>query len=160
MSGEPNGAGRTPHCPTCQAELRYERSDVPAWLCPEGHGVAATLPAARQQVEDDVVNDVWGEAYRAPAGLRPCPFCTQPMTPVTWKLEGSDDGPAVALDLCRDDQLLWFDVGELEALPERLQVDEDDDELVIRHPWASSAAGLPSWTQRTVGRSIARGVGF
>ncbi|MEZ5177375.1 MAG: hypothetical protein R2746_03580 [Acidimicrobiales bacterium] len=159
MSGTSNDGGRTPHCPTCEAELHYERGDVAAWLCPEGHGVAVTLPAARRRVEDDVVNQVWGKAYRAPAGLRACPFCADPMTPVVWHLVPGDDATKVELDLCRDDQLLWFDVGELEALPEAQRVDEDDDELVISHPWASAADNLPSWTQRVVGRGIVRGVG-
>ncbi len=151
---------RTPHCPTCAGELRHEPGDFPAWLCPAGHGVAATLPAARKRVDEQVVTKVWAEAYRAPAGLRPCPFCTKPMTPVTWTVAEGEPATSVALDLCRADQLLWFDVGELEALPPQLRPAADDaDQPVISHPWADATEGLPDWTERLVIRGLISGVG-
>ena len=66
MSGGTSTGGRTPHCPTCGAELHLEVGELPAWLCPAGHGVAATLPAARKRVDDDEddvwITSPWGEA--------------------------------------------------------------------------------------------------
>lgn len=157
MSGGTSSGGRTPHCPTCGAELHLETGDLPAWLCPAGHGVAATLPAARKRVDDEVVTRAWAEARKASAGERSCPFCTKPMTPVAWTVDDVQPPASVVLDLCRADQLLWFDVGELELLPQQLQVADDDDEVWITNPWGEAAENLPDWTQRVVTRGIVRG---
>jgi Zn-finger nucleic acid-binding protein len=100
----------TPACPTCRSDLALTADrGFDAWVCPHGHGLAFTLSEAYARLADADIQEIWSAARYAPRGRRGCPMCEATM--VTVPCEG------VALDVCVTDEVLWFDTGELEALP-------------------------------------------
>jgi Zn-finger nucleic acid-binding protein len=78
-------------------------------VCPRGHGLAFTLSEAYARLADADIHEIWAGARTAPRGTHGCPMCEATM--VTVPCEG------VSLDVCVTDEVLWFDAGELEALP-------------------------------------------
>lgn len=99
-----------PACPTCRADLALTADGhLDAWVCPDGHGLAFTLSEAYARLADGDIHEIWAAASTAPRGTRGCPMCR--VTMVTVPCEG------VALDVCVTDEVLWFDPGELDALP-------------------------------------------
>jgi Zn-finger nucleic acid-binding protein len=107
-----------PTCPKCGAELHlgpFEHIDV--WSCPAGHGLGFTISEAYGRIVGDEVQRIWKAAGTAAAGQVACPLCLRTMVNVTVPV-GADSGPTVSLDVCREDQLIWFDPGELDELPE------------------------------------------
>jgi Zn-finger nucleic acid-binding protein len=115
-------------CPDCSAPLALTpNGSFDAWVCPAGHGLAATLSEAYERAQEDDLQQLWQLARTAGAGSRACPMCARPMASVSAPVdadeaaEGVDgDQPAhaeVPVDVCSADQLLWFDVGELDAMP-------------------------------------------
>jgi hypothetical protein len=96
-----------------------------AWTCPAGHGVGLTLSEAYEQAQEDELSRLWEAAKTASAGRHACPMCDRPLAHVTIAIDG-DEAPEshgaldVTLDVCRDDQFMWFDPGELDQLPEDL----------------------------------------
>jgi len=139
---------RTPHCPICDLELVHQTTDFAGWACPEGHGIAATIPVVRTQVDGDTIAELWDRSDEVVPSGRTCPFCRQLMVPVEATIA---DAPApatpVRLDLCRLDQLIWFDPGELEALPHPAQPAKPGDQppIIVNH-WADAADSLPDWS--------------
>ena len=69
------------------------------------------------------VSDLWGKALRGdgPQNLK-CPNCSRPMIEVGIEQEknaGQEGGrPLIQLDVCRACHFLWFDLDELERLPQ------------------------------------------
>jgi Zn-finger nucleic acid-binding protein len=116
-----------PQCPQCRSELvlgATGRLDV--WTCPRGHGVGLTLSEAHERAQEDELSQLWEGAKCAELGQHICPMCDRGMVSVTIGVDaGEDPGrPSgthrVTLDVCRDDQFIWFDPGELDELPEDL----------------------------------------
>lgn len=121
------------NCPTCRAALQLTNHDAfDSWICPNGHGLAATLSELYERAQEDEIHRLWALARRAQvvgptADARPCPMCQQPMvsvvvgTDVDEADEGQPgDGPdtgELPIDVCVIDQVVWFDVAELEGLP-------------------------------------------
>jgi len=120
----------TPQCPQCGAELELGASGrLDAWACPAGHGVGFTLSEMHERAQEDELSKLWEGAKIAAAGKHACPMCDLPMVKVTIGVDADEsvDGQAdtndtgrVTLDVCRDDQFIWFDPGELDELPEDL----------------------------------------
>ena len=116
----------SPQCPRCGAELKLGASGrLDAWTCPAGHGVGLTLSEAYEQAQEDELSRLWEAAKTASAGKHACSMCDRPMANVTIDVDPDESPNAagslqVTLDVCRDDQFIWFDPGELDQLPEDL----------------------------------------
>jgi Zn-finger nucleic acid-binding protein len=128
-----------PSCPTCGSELtRTVTGDLATWVCPNGHGAGLTVTQEYKHVQDDEIHRAWEAAKTAPPGPRKCPICARAMAVVNLDYT-SDERPEVsadnklgteALDVCTEDELIWFDPGEFEALPADLPKPEPSaDEL-------------------------------
>jgi Zn-finger nucleic acid-binding protein len=116
----------TPACPTCGAELRLKRDGVlDAWLCPAGHGKGFTLTEAYERIDDDEVQAIWQQARESAPGTRACPLCGETMVAMTVAPTVGGDA-TLPLDVCLRDELLWFDAGELDAVPVRSGDDDDN----------------------------------
>lgn len=115
----------SPACPTCQTALT--KTAQGRWVCPQGHGVGLTLSKTYGAVQDDEIKQLWALARRGVAGTRACPILGEPMVAVHLGydtdevFEGTQgDGPDAGqldLDVCVECELIWFDPGEMEALP-------------------------------------------
>src|SRR5215510_1342367 len=117
----------TPQCPQCRSELELGASGrLDAWTCPQGHGVGVTLSEAHERVQEDELSQLWEGAKVAELGPHICPMCDRGMASVTIGVDPDElpgdpaGGLRVTLDVCRDDQFIWFDPGELDELPEDL----------------------------------------
>lgn len=142
-------------CPDCSAQLALTPSgSFDAWVCPAGHGMGATLSEAYERAQEDDLQHLWLLARGASGdGGRPCPMCTRPMASVSAPVDADEapegaagDGPAhaeVPVDVCTADQLLWFDVGELDALPADLPEPEPtaEEEAALAEIRATFGAG-------------------
>lgn len=107
-----------PTCPQCGAELQLGASGkLHAWSCPAGHGVGFTVSAAYDRLEGDEVQGIWKASEQASPGEHHCPLCAQPMASVTVAV-GGPGSPAETLDVCREDEFIWFDPGELDEFPQ------------------------------------------
>ena len=101
------------NCPTCNAPLTLTPHDTfDSWVCPAGHGLAATLSELYEQADENAIHQLWAAARQAGAtgatGPRACPMCARPMVTIA---------APKALDVCLADEVIWFDAGELEQLP-------------------------------------------
>lgn len=100
----------SPTCPRCGAELKLGSSGrLDCWSCPKGDGLGFTLSEAYERIPDDDISQIWHDSEHAPAGNYACPMCGERMAAVT--------SHGVTLDVCRDDELLWFDAGTLDSFP-------------------------------------------
>lgn len=148
----------TANCPTCNASLQLTpQGSFDSWICPAGHGLAATLSELYEEAQEDEVRRLWALARAASvptSGGRPCPVCTRPMVSVVVPtdadeaLEGepgdTGDTGEVPVDVCPSDQVIWFDVAELDALP---------DDLPDPQPTVAQEAALAE-IRRTFGEAI------
>lgn len=118
MKGGVSGELPAPTCPQCGAELKLGASGkLDAWSCPAGHGVGFTVSEAYERLDDDEIHLIWHGSENAPAGKHVCPMCSQPMVTVTVAVAGPGS-PQETLDVCREDEFIWFDPGELDEFPE------------------------------------------
>jgi hypothetical protein len=107
-----------PTCPQCGAQLTLGASGkLHAWSCPAGHGIGFTVSAAYERLEDDEIHTIWHASETAAPGSHRCPFCSQPMVSVTVAVGGAGS-PEETLDVCRADEFIWFDPGELDEFPQ------------------------------------------
>ena len=148
----------TANCPTCSAPLTLTPAgSFDSWICPAGHGLAATLSELYEEAQEDEARRLWTLARGAssPAGGgRPCPMCTAPMGSIVVPTDGDEalegeagdtpDTGEVPVDVCRADQVIWFDVGELDAFP---------DDLPDAQPTPEQEAALAD-IRRTFGEAI------
>jgi membrane associated rhomboid family serine protease/Zn-finger nucleic acid-binding protein len=103
-------------CPSCHLDMTKKTiaGGGVFWACPSCEGRAATLPLLRRLITADFLRALWQAANsRKHAGWRHCPCCQAPMREIC----GDTANGQVFLDLCPSCQLLWFDRGELAALP-------------------------------------------
>jgi len=121
------------NCPTCRAALQLTHHDTfDSWICPNGHGLAATLSELYERAQEDEIHQLWTLAKAAwvaaePTTGRACPMCERLMVSITVGTDADEvdegqpgDGPdagEVPVDVCVVDQVIWFDVAELELLP-------------------------------------------
>lgn len=148
----------TANCPTCNGSLLLTpHGSFDSWICPAGHGLAATLSELYEEAQEDEARRLWALARVAsvPAtGGRPCPMCTRPMVSVVVPTDGDEalegepgdtaDSGEVPVDVCTADQVIWFDVAELDAFP---------DDLPDARPTAEQEAALAD-IRRTFGEAI------
>ena len=117
-------------CPICSSPLALTADgSFDAWVCPEGHGLAATLSEAYERAQEDDLQALWAVARGAsrPVSGRACPMCSVPMVRADAPFDDDEvpegqpgDAPTrgtVPVDVCLADQVVWFDAGELEQLP-------------------------------------------
>jgi len=107
-----------PKCPQCGAELKLGASGkLDAWSCPSGHGIGFTVSEAYERLEDDEIHAIWNAAEQAAPGSHACPMCSLPMVSVTVAVGGPGSAQET-LDVCREDEFIWFDPGELDEFPQ------------------------------------------
>jgi Zn-finger nucleic acid-binding protein len=138
------------HSPTTGAPLarRDIAPNITAWVAVDGSGQAITHSEAFALGQEDELQRLWLAAHRSTDSghVCPCPL-KQTMALATIDLdfdEAVDDDQAegdstVAVDVCTNCQMLWFDAGELESLP----ADQKDAE-----PTAEEIAQLRSITTK------------
>lgn len=119
-------------CPTCSASLvltNHETFD--SWVCPAGHGLAATLSEVYERAQEDEIHRLWdlakAQSSAGAAAGRACPMCARPMVSISVPYDADEvpegtegdapDAGQVPVDVCVADQVVWFDVAELDALP-------------------------------------------
>ncbi len=121
------------NCPTCRAALQLTNHDAfDSWICPNGHGLAATLSELYERAQEDEIHHLWTLAKASwvaeePQTGRACPMCERIMVSIAVGTDADEidegqpgDGPntgEVPVDVCVVDQVIWFDVAELELLP-------------------------------------------
>ena len=110
-------------CPTCHIPLHIDRDPHGAiWVCDRCFGAAANLAVLRKRLKADLVTGFWRKVLsEGRPSARPCPACQRSMT----RFRMSIDDRQIGLDLCKRCQAVWFDGGELEALPKAV-VPKDD----------------------------------
>ena len=109
-----------PTCPKCGAELELGASGtLHAWSCPKGHGLGFTLTVAYERLQDDEIHEIWHDSETAGPGTYACPMCTKPMVAVTVAVGGPGSAEET-LDVCRQDEFMWFDAGELDEFPQHV----------------------------------------
>jgi Zn-finger nucleic acid-binding protein len=124
------GMYATPQCPECRADLELgARGKLDAWACPAGHGAGFTLSELHERAQEDELARLWEGAKEANAGAHACPMCDRQMVSVTVGIDADEalddqqdtaDTGRVTLDVCRDDQFIWFGPRELDELPQDL----------------------------------------
>ena len=113
-----------PTCPKCGAELKLGASGrLHAWSCPAGHGVGFTVTEAYERLADDEVHTIWQASEHGAPGSYACPMCTRQMVSVTVAV-GGPGSPQETLDVCREDEFIWFDAGELDEFPQHAPAPE------------------------------------
>jgi len=100
-------------CPRCHRPLfRSLRAPLRVWACVHCRGCTANLTALRRVILPEALQRAWNLTIgRVRKSLLRCPSCARAMNVVPT------DG--VIIDMCRPCQLMWFDPGELDALPHR-----------------------------------------
>ena len=124
----------SPRCPTCSASLgRTSTGDLDTWECPAQHGFALTMSEAYGQLQDDEIALAWKQAREGTAPDLPaaCPMCHVAMRRIDLAFdsdEALEESPgdtenlgAVAIDVCVDCQVFWFDNDEFDQLPRDLE---------------------------------------
>ena len=110
-----------PKCPQCSAELTLGSTDrLDFWSCPAGHGLGFTLSEAYERLQNDEIAKIWHDSQNAPAGKYACPMCGVTMANLTVGVDAKSDSTQVSIDVCREDELFWFDAGELDAFPQHV----------------------------------------
>lgn len=122
-----------PSCPSCNGDLVLTASGAfDTWVCPSGHGLAATLSESYERVQDDEISRIWQEARRCrPTGTArrsPTTGASMVSVKVEWdadEIPEGDEGDganlgSVWLDVDVWDQVIWFDDSELGLMPEDL----------------------------------------
>lgn len=119
-----------PECPVCAGALILtHRGTFDSWVCPQAHGLAVTLSEAYERLQEDELATLWSLARAASPGpaARRSPTTGRPMVAVEVPYDADEaaegeagDGPAagsVWVDVDPEDQVIWFDAGELEQFP-------------------------------------------
>lgn len=104
-------------CPRCRTALRMDRKpDGAFWNCPHCTGSALNLAVLRRCLPPAQVKTFWRRLQTAAHASAPCPSCARPLREFTLPVEAQ----TLTLDICKTCQIVWFDKGEFEALPERI----------------------------------------
>ena len=112
-----------PHCPICGVELVLGSSGhLDRWSCTAGHGLAMTLSESYERLQEDEIALLWDLARDSSAGPLLSPFDGTPMKRFSMPYDDDEVEGGVALGFVEIDvdvanQFIWFDAGELDALP-------------------------------------------
>ena len=98
----------------CQLE---HDGELDAWACPQHHGLGFTVSEAYARMDEAEIHTIWQQARTATRGIAHVPDLLdddglgdalhRPPTPEH----------ALSLDVCLVDEFIWFDAGELDAIP-------------------------------------------
>ncbi len=103
-------------CPRCRTDLHIERKPAGIfWSCPQCTGLALNLAVLRRCLPPDNVQKFWRRLQTGSQTSSPCPSCAQSLQGFTH----SAGQKTLALDVCKTCQIVWFDRGEFDALPEK-----------------------------------------
>ncbi len=105
------------NCPNgCGSMTLHRKAAGARWICSTCSGQATTIAVLRKQLRRDAVDALWQQGRTAvvPSAPRGCPSCRRGMRQLELEQEAR-----VELDLCPSCHLVWFDLSELEVLPER-----------------------------------------
>lgn len=117
-----------PKCPQCGAALRLGAGGkLHAWSCPAGHGIGFTVSAAYERLEDDEIHAIWQASEHGTPSSHACPLCSRPMVTATVAV-GGPGSPQETLDVCCEDEFVWFDPGELDEFPQHTSTPLSADE--------------------------------
>lgn len=112
-------------CPQCRSTMAaVKKDDFDTWECKDGHGVGFTVSEAHGRLQEDEIRSIWQAAKSAPPSSLKSPILGRPMVAITIvvdddEIEGNE-GPGarpVTVDVCLDEQFLWFQVVALENMP-------------------------------------------
>ena len=110
-----------PVCPNCGSPLHLEHDGaLDAWACPQHHGLGFTISEAYERMDEAEIHAIWEQARAASAGSRTCPICATTMVSVTVAPTAGatpDATTTLGLEVCLADEFIWFDAGELDAIP-------------------------------------------
>jgi len=118
-----------PHCPVCGVELQLGSSGaLDRWSCTGGHGLAMTLSESYERLQEDEISRLWALARDAAPGPLLSPFDGLPMRRFALPFDDDEipegepgdepDTGVLEIDVDVPNQFVWFDSGELGALPE------------------------------------------
>ena len=120
-------------CPICNKDLQRTSHDAfDSWVCTAGHGLAATLSETYEVAQEDELERLWQltRENKDKPGFRKCPMCAKAMVSIVVPYDTDEaregepgDTPdlgQVPVDVCEPDQVIWFDMGELEQFPRDL----------------------------------------
>ncbi len=113
-------------CPCCNSRLKkdFYHGKV-CFKCPECRGVFATLPVIRALCGNrNFANSLWMKSRSSYESRLYCPVCRKPMKLVRQEITPEN---VLELDICHYCQEIWFDAGELEAIP--LKIDKAPEQL-------------------------------
>jgi Zn-finger nucleic acid-binding protein len=101
------------YCPTCHEPInRHSQPPFLLWRCHRCEGCAVTIAMLRRGIRNDLLQKAWDRTVgREQKRNRRCPGCS------TFMYLVPTVGPEI--DLCRSCQMIWFDAGELNKMPER-----------------------------------------
>ncbi len=110
------------NCPGCHVALLEKRvSPFVVSACRKCGGCAATIAALRSGIRYAFLQTAWNRAVgHGRTGRRKCPSCAKPMR--VLPINGPD------IDLCTGCQILWFDRGELDALPKLSEAEMHEEQ--------------------------------
>ena len=102
-------------CASCRQTLDRSQNQHGIYhACATCHGRLIGLGVLRKAYSRETVNRIWRPAFDGLGTLaRPCPVCTANMREVQ---PGAPEDP-LHVDVCLRCHLVWFDGGELDALP-------------------------------------------
>lgn len=146
-------------CPICKASLQLTPDgEFNSWVCPAGHGRAATLSELYERMQEDEIHRLWSLAKASwvasePVTGRACPMCDRLMVTITVPTDvdevdegqpgdGADTG-LETVDACVVDEVIWFEEGEIDEFPADLPdaqptAAEDAALATIRRDFATS----------------------
>lgn len=107
-------------CPCCHSRLKkdFYHGKI-CFRCTSCSGVFAMLPAIRSLCSSrDFVNHLWMKARNSYESRINCPICRKPMKLVRQAISQEHE---LELDVCCSCQEIWFDAGELEAVPLKVE---------------------------------------
>ena len=103
-------------CPNCFVPLVKKRTpNGYVYICRMCKGRSAALPVLRKAgASRTFLADVWQRSRAEHVEhRRRCPHCLRPMAEIT----ASESGQSLLLDVCNRCAAIWFDAGELKAIP-------------------------------------------
>ncbi len=134
------------HCVDCKTLLESDKGPLGLiWACPACGSRAATVAFLRKHVPQVLVNDIWQTAQSPDAVCkRKCPGCDALMAEVEMK-------GFAPLDVCTICHFIWFDPGEHEALPTRMDKTLEREVLPQKTREAIALARLDSIREEAMG---------
>jgi hypothetical protein len=154
----------TTPCPICRATLQLTPDgEFDSWVCPNGHGRAATLSELYERAQEDEIHRLWALAKEAwvaaePVTGRACPMCDRLMVTIEVPTDGDEvdegqpgdgaDTGAVTVDVCVVDEVIWFEEGEVAAFPADLPDPQPSaaEDAALEHIRRDFAQGLDEAT--------------